>query len=66
MNETQDLKEMKALFPYIRKYQELSSKHGIKDIFQDNGGKDINNPKVPLSYVERNGKLIFDFSDYPF
>lgn len=165
MKETQDLKEMKALFPYIRKYQKLASKHGIKDIFQDNGGKilqmllvtglkalpgregndaidengqeyelksvntlltqsfsthhhmnptiiakyrlvpwifavyegielrkiyrlepsemehwymaweakwhddggkDINNPKVPLSYVERNGKLIFDFSDYPF
>ena len=27
------------LFPYIRKYQELASKHGINDIFQDNGGK---------------------------
>lgn len=27
------------LFPYIRKYQALASKHGINDIFQDNGGK---------------------------
>lgn len=27
------------LFPFIRKYQELAAKHGIKDIFQDNGGK---------------------------
>ena len=27
------------LFPYIRQYQELASKHGIRDIFQDNGGK---------------------------
>jgi hypothetical protein len=27
------------LFPSIQKYQELASKHGINDIFQDNGGK---------------------------
>ena len=27
------------LLPFIRKYQELASKHGIDDIFQDNGGK---------------------------
>ncbi len=27
------------LFPIIRRYQELASKHGIGDIFQDNGGK---------------------------
>jgi Restriction endonuclease PvuII len=27
------------LFPAIQKYQELASKHGINDIFQDNGGK---------------------------
>jgi Restriction endonuclease PvuII len=27
------------LFPAIRLYQELASKHGIDDIFQDNGGK---------------------------
>lgn len=165
MIETEDLKKMKSLFPYIRKYQELASKYGINDIFQDNGGKilqmllvtglqalpgregndaidkngqeyelksvnisltqsfsthhhmnptiiakyrlvpwifavyegielrniyrvepdvmehwytaweakwhdtggkDINNPKIPLSYVERNGKLLFDFSMYPF
>ncbi len=27
------------LFPAVRLYQELASKHGIHDIFQDNGGK---------------------------
>lgn len=27
------------IFPHIRRYQELASKHGINDIFQDNGGK---------------------------
>lgn len=27
------------LFPYIQQYQDLASKHGINDIFQDNGGK---------------------------
>lgn len=27
------------IFPYIQKYQELAEKHGINDIFQDNGGK---------------------------
>lgn len=27
------------LFPYIQRYQELAVKHGINDIFQDNGGK---------------------------
>jgi hypothetical protein len=27
------------LFPFIRHYQALAEKHGIYDIFQDNGGK---------------------------
>jgi len=27
------------LFPAVREYQKLATKHGIKDIFQDNGGK---------------------------
>lgn len=34
-----DLEELKRLFPYIREYQALATKHGIGDIFQDNGGK---------------------------
>ena len=34
-----DKKELERLFPYIREYQALASKHGIGDIFQDNGGK---------------------------
>ena len=34
-----DKATLDRLFPYIRQYQELASKHGIRDIFQDNGGK---------------------------
>lgn len=34
-----DAAELGALFPYIRRYQQLASDHGIGDIFQDNGGK---------------------------
>lgn len=39
MNHSKDLKKLNSLFPNIIKYQELASKHGINDIFQDNGGK---------------------------
>ena len=35
----QDLEELQRLLPAIRQYQSLASKHGIRDIFQDNGGK---------------------------
>ncbi len=34
-----DTAEMERLLPYIREYQVLATKHGIGDIFQDNGGK---------------------------
>lgn len=34
-----DLEKLDLLFPYIREYQKLATKHGINDIFQDNGGK---------------------------
>ena len=34
-----DAKKLKKLFPSIRLYQSLAQKHGIPDIFQDNGGK---------------------------
>lgn len=34
-----DLPHLEALLPCIREYQKLASKHGIYDIFQDNGGK---------------------------
>jgi len=34
-----DAKRLKALFPAVREYQKLAMKHGIPDIFQDNGGK---------------------------
>ena len=34
-----DTTELERLFPCIREYQALASKHGIGDIFQDNGGK---------------------------
>ena len=39
MKEHPDKAVLEAIFPSIRKYQELASKHGIGDIFQDNGGK---------------------------
>lgn len=34
-----DKKILDEIFPSVRKYQKLASKHGIDDIFQDNGGK---------------------------
>lgn len=34
-----DREELERLFPHIREYQALASRHGIQDIFQDNGGK---------------------------
>ncbi len=34
-----DFEEMRRLFPAVEKYQELATRHGISDIFQDNGGK---------------------------
>jgi hypothetical protein len=34
-----DKAELDRLFPHIREYQALADKHGIGDIFQDNGGK---------------------------
>jgi Restriction endonuclease PvuII len=35
----EDVAEFKRLWPSIQAYQTLASKHGIEDIFQDNGGK---------------------------
>ena len=29
--------------------------------WHDEGGKDINNPKVPLSFVRQHGEVLFDF-----
>jgi len=34
-----DKDTLDKLLPHIREYQALASKHGIRDIFQDNGGK---------------------------
>ena len=34
-----DFERLKELFPAVREYQELAKKHGINDVFQDNGGK---------------------------
>jgi hypothetical protein len=34
-----DKAKLDELFPAIRRYQDLATKHGIGDIFQDNGGK---------------------------
>ncbi len=30
---------LETLFPAVRRYQQLATKHGIADVFQDNGGK---------------------------
>jgi len=32
---------MAALQPYVQRYQQLATRHGIADIFQDNGGKTL-------------------------
>ncbi len=34
-----DKQRMDALMPAVREFQALAGKHGIGDIFQDNGGK---------------------------
>lgn len=34
-----DKAQLDALFPHLRKLQALAVRHGIRDIFQDNGGK---------------------------
>ena len=34
-----DFNVLQRLFPAVRKLQQLAEKHGIDDIFQDNGGK---------------------------
>ena len=34
-----DYAELERLWPYVRAFQHLASKHGIGDVFQDNGGK---------------------------
>jgi hypothetical protein len=34
-----DKAKLDKLFPAVQEYQALAAKHGIKDIFQDNGGK---------------------------
>jgi Restriction endonuclease PvuII len=39
MKQHPDKAELDRLFPYIREFQALATKHGIGDIFQDNGGK---------------------------
>jgi transcriptional regulator with XRE-family HTH domain len=33
------ISEYERLFPYIQRFQTMASRHGIEDIFQDNGGK---------------------------
>ncbi len=34
-----DKAELDTLFPHLRRLQLLANRHGIRDIFQDNGGK---------------------------
>lgn len=39
MKSHSDYEELVSLFPAVQKYQELAKRHGINDVFQDNGGK---------------------------
>lgn len=39
INQHPDIYTLKSLWPSIEEYQNLALKHGINDIFQDNGGK---------------------------
>jgi hypothetical protein len=39
MKRHSDLARLEELLPAIREFQKLASKHGIDDVFQDNGGK---------------------------
>ena len=39
MKPHKDREQLDRLLPFIREYQALATKHGIDDIFQDNGGK---------------------------
>ena len=39
MKKHADVKTFNELYPGVLKLQELAEKHGINDIFQDNGGK---------------------------
>ncbi len=34
-----DYKRLVEIWPAVQSYQDLATKHGISDIFQDNGGK---------------------------
>lgn len=34
-----DVAELAEIWPAVRRYQDLATRHGIDDIFQDNGGK---------------------------
>lgn len=39
MSPHEDKSTLERLFPALQEYQELATRHGINDIFQDNGGK---------------------------
>jgi len=39
MKKHPDINELNKLYPGVLKLQKLAEKHGINDIFQDNGGK---------------------------
>lgn len=36
-----DFQRLRAIWPSIEEYQSLAARHGIADIFQDNGGKTL-------------------------
>lgn len=49
-----ELKEIYKLTP-----QDLEPYYTSEKKWHDTGGKDINNPKIPLKYVRDTGKLLY-------
>ena len=50
-----DAELLRRLFPAVREYQKLAMKHGIPDIFQDNGGKFYKSASFLVSRSEIQG-----------
>ena len=57
MNPHPDNALLEQLFPAVQKYQDLAEKHGISDIFQDNGGA-IPSNLLQIPNTESNGAYV--------
>ena len=61
-NAHKDYEELEKLLPEVRKMQALAEKHGIKDIFLDNGGK-VLQLLLLLGLVQLDGRTGNDAED---